>query len=178
MNGFSAADMSTAAANGFRDGLAAQNDAAQAEVERAQANLDAGWYARREQHARSLGYSGVADALEALEAASTPAAPGIDLATAWAEGYRSGVTDERISESNIGIAGFGAKIEPARANPYMIDASPKGGITDENIDLLPELRDVEDYFTSVDPNPIHLATVRQAISFVTGLKATSAEVGT
>jgi len=57
--------------------------------------------------------------------ASTPAAPGIDLATAWAEGYRSGVTDERISESNIGISGFGAKIEPARANPYMIDASPK-----------------------------------------------------
>jgi|GEM_PF-3008400 len=56
----------------------------------------------------------------------TPAAPGIDLATAWAEGYRSGVTDERISESNIGIAGFGAKIEPARANPYLIDASPKG----------------------------------------------------
>lgn len=55
--------------------------------------------------------------------------------------------------------------------------SPKGGSTDENNDLLPELRDVEDYFTSVDPNPIHLATVRQAISFVTGLKATSAEVG-
>lgn len=56
----------------------------------------------------------------------THTAPRIDLATAWAEGYRSGVTDERISESNIGIAGFGAKIEPARANPYMIDASPKG----------------------------------------------------
>lgn len=74
MNGFTAADMSTAAANGFRDGLAAQNDAAQAEVERAQANLDAGWYARREQHARSLGYSGVADALEALEAAQPAAA--------------------------------------------------------------------------------------------------------
>ena len=52
-----------------------------------------------------------------------------DPATAWAEGYRSGVTDERTSESNIGIAGFGAKIEPARANPYMIDASPKGGST-------------------------------------------------
>ena len=49
-----------------------------------------------------------------------------------------------------------------------VDASPKGGNTDENNDLLPELRDVEDYFTSVDPNPIHLATVRQAISAIVG----------
>ncbi len=88
--------------------------------------------------ARVIGYEfdndGTGEGLKDLEvivkAASTPAAPGIDLATAWAEGYRSGVTDERISESNIGIAGFGAKIEPARANPYMIDASPKGGSTD------------------------------------------------
>lgn len=60
-----------------------------------------------------------------------PAAPGIDLATAWAEGYRSGVTDERISESNIGIAGFGAKIEPARANPYLIDASLNGALNEQ-----------------------------------------------
>jgi hypothetical protein len=39
-------------------------------------------------------------------------------AVAWAEGYRAGVEDERTSEANIGIAGFGAKVEPARQNPY------------------------------------------------------------
>lgn len=39
-------------------------------------------------------------------------------AVAWAEGYMTGVQDERISESNIGIAGFGAKVNPARVNPY------------------------------------------------------------
>ena len=40
------------------------------------------------------------------------------VATAWAEGYRAGVEDERTSEDNIGIAGFGMKVEPARENPY------------------------------------------------------------
>jgi hypothetical protein len=40
------------------------------------------------------------------------------VAKAWDEGYRQGVQDERISEANIGIAGFGAKVEPARQNPY------------------------------------------------------------
>lgn len=40
------------------------------------------------------------------------------VATAWDEGYRMGVNDERESEANIGIAGFGMKVEPARANPY------------------------------------------------------------
>ena len=39
-------------------------------------------------------------------------------ATAWAEGYRWGVLDERTSAANIGIAGFNAKVEPARQNPY------------------------------------------------------------
>jgi hypothetical protein len=40
------------------------------------------------------------------------------FASAWAQGYRTGINDERESETNIGAAGFGAKIEPARANPY------------------------------------------------------------
>ena len=40
------------------------------------------------------------------------------VASAWAEGYKAGIEDERSSEANIGIAGFGAKIEPARQNPY------------------------------------------------------------
>lgn len=37
---------------------------------------------------------------------------------AWDEGYRAGVNDERTSQDNIGIAGYGMKIEPARKNPY------------------------------------------------------------
>jgi transcription elongation factor Elf1 len=40
------------------------------------------------------------------------------VARAWSEGYLQGVEDERTSETNIGIAGFGAKVEPARENPY------------------------------------------------------------
>ena len=39
-------------------------------------------------------------------------------AVAWQQGYDQGVADERISEANIGIAGFGAKVNPARNNPY------------------------------------------------------------
>ena len=37
---------------------------------------------------------------------------------AWDEGYESGINDERTSEANIGIAGFGAKVVPNRQNPY------------------------------------------------------------
>lgn len=40
------------------------------------------------------------------------------VARAWDEGYRFGVNDERMSEANIGIAGMGMKVEPARNNPY------------------------------------------------------------
>jgi len=39
-------------------------------------------------------------------------------AVAWQQGYDQGVADERISEANICIAGFGAKVNPARNNPY------------------------------------------------------------
>ena len=41
------------------------------------------------------------------------------VALAWAEGYRMGISDERTSEANIGIAGFNAKVEPVRENPYV-----------------------------------------------------------
>ena len=40
------------------------------------------------------------------------------VAAAWDKGYQQGVQDERTSEANIGIAGFGAKVQPARQNPY------------------------------------------------------------
>lgn len=41
-------------------------------------------------------------------------------AEVWAEAYKQGVEDERTSEANIGIAGFGAKANPARQNPYAV----------------------------------------------------------
>jgi len=43
-------------------------------------------------------------------------------AKAWEEGYQKGVEDERISKDNIGIAGFGMKVQPDRQNPYAIRA--------------------------------------------------------
>jgi hypothetical protein len=46
------------------------------------------------------------------------------LAKAWDEGYRAGINDERMSEANIGIAGFDAKVEPARNNPYSTAPQP------------------------------------------------------
>lgn len=95
MNGFSSADMSTAAANGYAEGYQA----------------------------------GYADAVKVFEAAQPAAA---QEAVAWAEGYASGVIDERTSEANIGIAGYGAKVEPARANPYLyaapVAAAPVDGL--------------------------------------------------
>lgn len=45
------------------------------------------------------------------------------MADVWAEAYKQGVEDERTSEANIGIAGFGAKVNPARQNPYAACAS-------------------------------------------------------
>jgi hypothetical protein len=53
-----------------------------------------------------------------LEEALAKQEQGEPVANAWAEGYRMGIVDERISEANIGIAGFNAKVEPARQNPY------------------------------------------------------------
>lgn len=48
-----------------------------------------------------------------------PEQQAVGVAEAWQEGYRQGVLDERTSDANIGIAGFGAKVEPARNNPYI-----------------------------------------------------------
>ena len=61
----------------------------------------------------------------AWQAALSARAPqGREEGEAWQEGYRQGVLDERTSEANIGIAGFGAKVEPARNNPYALAALP------------------------------------------------------
>jgi hypothetical protein len=64
------------------------------------------------------------------------------VAKAWDEGYRAGVNDERMSEANIGIAGFNAKVEPARNNPYRTTPQPQRewvGLTDEEIWETPTL---------------------------------------
>jgi hypothetical protein len=59
------------------------------------------------------------------------------VAQAWDEGYRAGIDDERTSEDSIGIAGFDAKVEPARNNPYRTTPPaarrPWVGLTDEEI---------------------------------------------
>jgi hypothetical protein len=66
------------------------------------------------------------DALAALDAAlAEPEQKPEPVAKAWAEGYQQGVQDERISEASIGIAGFGAKVEPARQNPYAALPAPE-----------------------------------------------------
>jgi hypothetical protein len=54
-----------------------------------------------------------------------PDAKSEPVAKAWAEGYQQGVQDERTSEASIGIAGFGAKVEPARQNPYAALPAPQ-----------------------------------------------------
>jgi len=40
------------------------------------------------------------------------------LAEVWDDGYDLGVSDECSSVDNIGIAGMGMKVAPARENPY------------------------------------------------------------
>lgn len=57
-------------------------------------------------------------------------------ATAWQQGYNQGVADERTSEANIGIAGFDAKVNPARNNPYTTpQAQPaREPLTNDQID--------------------------------------------
>lgn len=56
---------------------------------------------------------------------TTPPASQEQAAQAWDEGYHQGVADERTSEANIGVAGFGAKVEPARQNPYRTTSSTR-----------------------------------------------------
>ena len=56
--------------------------------------------------------------ISALAQQTAGSAP-VGVAEAWQQGYHQGVQDERTSEDNIGIAGFNAKVEPARNNPYL-----------------------------------------------------------
>lgn len=69
------------------------------------------------------GHNGWGNTMLALAVALESSVP-VGVARAWQEGYRRGVLDERASEDNIGIAGFGAKVEPARNNPYALAQQP------------------------------------------------------
>ena len=73
---------------------------------------------------------------------------------AWQKGYRAGVDDERTSEANIGIAGYGAKIEPARANPHATPQSSAPVVGDDARDAARYrwLRDV-----SVPPHNFYIS---------------------
>lgn len=63
------------------------------------------------------------------------------VARAWDEGYRDGINDERMSEANIGIAGFGAKVEPARNNPYR--TTPPAAHVQEPLGLIESMKDAQ-----------------------------------
>ena len=74
-------------------------------------------------------------AITALRHAIAEAEKQEPVAQAWDEGYRAGINDDRMSEANIGIAGFNAKVDPARNNPYRITPQPQRewvGLTDED----------------------------------------------
>jgi hypothetical protein len=96
-------------------------EAAHEDAGRAIAALDAA-LEQKETFADSL----VRRSWEAHRAAlAEPPATPEPVAKAWAEGYQQGVQDERTSEASIGIAGFGAKVEPARQNPYAALPAPE-----------------------------------------------------
>lgn len=84
------------------------------------------------------------DAINALRTAIQQAstAESGPVARAWAEGYRQGIEDERISEANIGIAGFGAKVNPNRENPYA-NSHPAPGVPEAVAGELDPLRAYE-----------------------------------
>lgn len=50
-----------------------------------------------------------------------------------------------------------------RGHYYHLPIKQAGEVQGDAAELLAEMRDVEDYFKDVDPNPIHLATVQAAI---------------
>jgi hypothetical protein len=82
-----------------------------------------------------------------------PAAPVQEpVAQAWDEGYRAGIDDERTSEASIGIAGFDAKVEPARNNPYRTTPPaakrPWTKLTDEEIQVV--LDDPQKYYDTMN----------------------------
>ena len=58
-----------------------------------------------------------------------------NLALIWAQGYRAGISDERESEANIGIAGGDYKVEPNRKNPYE-NIYPQPNQSEQSLDMV------------------------------------------
>jgi hypothetical protein len=98
-------------------------------------------------------------------------APVQPVAQAWDEGYRAGIDDERTSEANIGIAGMGMKVEPARNNPYHTTPPtqpapvPKGSIQhlktmmeesawEGGLDLSDALANIDEFYATAQPAPV------------------------
>jgi len=123
-------------------------------------------------------YSHAADDLlcQRLAEAVKPQAEPV-ASVAWQEGYRAGVNDERISEANIGIAGFGAKVEPNRNNPYAAPQPQAALLTNPYTGTPRDYRDVESDPAGVliqepgaplraaKPRPQDFALVQDAMEF-------------
>jgi hypothetical protein len=88
---------------------------------------DVGNFEAEEQGYYQLNEKAIIAVEAALEVKNEP------VALAWAEGYQMGIADERTSEANIGIAGFNAKVEPARENPYVTTPPQRKPLTDDQI---------------------------------------------
>lgn len=112
--------------------LRAENEALRRQLDSAHSVLDewmakTEWLQKEESHARNLGKHRadvMTDEIRKLRQQLAARAPDVSPAFAWHQGYRAGINDERTSEANIGIAGFGAKVEPARQNPYAAAPQP------------------------------------------------------
>lgn len=131
---YEAGDVASAAAQGFRDGVASV----------AQPQEPVAYYYQKHncfgQLVWNVGFVAPGDATHcyplytAAPVAQQPQAEPFQpdwvnyrqgLHDGWAEGYEQGIADERTSEASIGIAGFGAKVNPARENPYKTQPQPQ-----------------------------------------------------
>ena len=85
-------------------------------------------------HTTTVALQAAREALKSLSAQPAPVQE--PVAQAWAEGYLAGINDERMSEANIGIAGMGMKVEPARNNPYRTTPRKDARWTNERCEQL------------------------------------------
>lgn len=91
----------------------------------------------------------------------------------WDGGDRAITAREKALIEEHGPSSFSIPLVRAAATPPA-ELAEQQGVDAVGDQLLDELRDVEDYFNDVDPNPIHLATVQAAIS---ALAATGKQQG-
>jgi hypothetical protein len=107
------------------------------------------------------------DAILKEHPAAQPAPVQEPVAQAWAEGYRAGIDDERTSEANIGIAGMGMKVEPARNNPYHTTPPAQPAPVQEPVAWVcygaPGKRDID--FEEADINKLPIGTLLYTTPF-------------